>query len=87
MENAIRRLRMIGKRLGNHAWLTFLQGLNLLKERDKRLRVVTGTVHILHAQVVSLRFKLAGEFQERHGNGQARSFVDAVSRPAVPNWA
>ncbi len=61
MQNAVGSLRMVGKDLGHRAGLALFQRLNLLKECNKRLRIVARAVHVLHAQVVGLRLEFARE--------------------------
>ena len=45
--------------------------LDLLEKGDKRLRIVAGLVHVLQAEVVGLRLKVARELHKRHRHGQA----------------
>src|SRR5580704_3138084 len=50
--DAVGRHRMRSKSFGQCAGLLLLLSLNLLEERDERLRIVACLVHVLHAQEV-----------------------------------
>src|SRR6202048_512209 len=83
VEDAVRGLRMVREGLGDQAGFPLLERLDLLKEGDEGLRIVAGLVHVLEAEVVSLRLKVAGELEEGHGDGELHRLVDAVAGPAV----
>src|SRR5665213_964313 len=83
MQDAVWRLRMVGEDLGDGAWLALFKRLDFFKERNEGLRVVSGAIHILHAQVVRLRFKFAREVHERDWNTDRGGFVDSVTSPAA----
>src|SRR5437764_333268 len=55
---------MAGKSLGQRARLLLLLRLYLLEERSEGLRIVTGLVHVLQAQMVGLSLEAAREFHE-----------------------
>ncbi len=74
---------MRSERLGHRAWLLLFLRLNLLEEADERLRIVPGLVHILHAQVVGFRFKVALELHEGQRQSQTRRLIDPIANPSA----
>src|SRR5664279_5367226 len=83
MRNSIGRLRMRGESLCYSAGFLFLKVLNFFEEGDEGLRIVSGVVHVLHAEIVRLRFKLAREMEERDRHANRHGFVETVSKPAA----
>ena len=74
---------MFRENLGHGAGLVLFQNLNPLKEADIGLRVVAGTVHILHPQIVGLCLELAGKLDEGHRHGQRSRLVGSIAGPAA----
>src|SRR2546423_11737830 len=74
---------MAGKSLGQRARLLLLLRLYLLEERSEGLRIVTGLIHVLQAQMVGLSLEAAREFHEaqRHdkAGGRARGIAGAAA--------
>src|SRR6266403_7492 len=64
---------MAGKSLRQRTWLLFLSRLNLFEERYKRVRVVTGFVHILHAEVICFGLKSTRELHKGKRKRKAHS--------------
>src|SRR5271167_5157432 len=71
MFHTVRCHRMRGKGLGQRAWLLLLLRLDLLKERNERLRVVARLVHVFHAEEIGLAFEVARELHEGQRNADA----------------
>src|SRR5271163_5024664 len=80
--NAIRSLRVRSECFGDCARLLLFFGLNLFKEADEGLRVVSRLIHVLQPQIVCFRLKIALELHERQRQAQAGGFVDSVADAA-----
>src|SRR6478752_9544466 len=66
VQDAIRGLGMVGKGLGDQTGLPLLKCLHLFKEADESLRLVSGAIHVLHSEIVSLCLEVAREVEERN---------------------
>src|SRR5271157_485729 len=75
---------MRGKRLGQRAWFLLLLRLDLLEERDERLRVVSRLVHVFHAQEVRFALEVARELHEGQRNADAHGgLFGLIDAPAT----
>src|SRR5208337_5150478 len=70
---------MRGKRFGNRSRLALLLGLDLFKEADESLRIVSRLVLVLQPEIVSLRLKSALEGEEGHGDAEAGGLIRRIT--------
>src|ERR1700683_506700 len=81
--DTIRCGRMGGEELGNGAGMLLFVSFDFFEEGDKGVRVVTGLVHVLKAEIVGFALGVAIELQVGNGDQEGHAFIKAVSDPAA----
>src|SRR5215468_9110291 len=65
------------------AGLLLFLSLEFLEESYKSVRIVARFVHVLQAEIISLRLKTAGELEESHRQANADRFTGCVTDTAT----